>query len=272
MKSTDENLGIAIHIEPASPVELPRLIANLKSIENEYEKYSKDIFGAKSRDLNNLNVSSISPGSIDILLRPEILDVGVALTASFGPFDAAQYVFEFAQRIKTLIDTFSSQPDPETVSLNDCNNAINIVGNVVEAGGTQTISTVNVAGDLNLTLEITEDKAKKVLHNASRTKALLKLPSGETFNSQALQWKTFDKGPAKTEGQRSPDKGIIQELDPKPKPIFFEDGEEGLKSYIINSDENPYQMIYYVDVEVVTVDEKIKAYRIVRFRGTDPLN
>ena len=135
--------------------------------------------------------------------------------------------------------------------------AMNIALSVVEAGGKQTINHVNIQGDFQPVYTLDAKAAHQVMGNAADTKAILQHPAAERLNSQAMVWKTFDKSHARTEGQRSPDKGIIDEIDPSPKAILLGDDEAGMKVDILASDENPMQMIYFVDVEVVRVQQKI---------------
>jgi hypothetical protein len=86
-----------------------------------------------------------------------------------------------------------------------------------------------------------------------------------------MVWARLDRAPAKTEGS-SPDKGIIEEIDPKPKTILFTDELSYLKHQMISDEENPMQKVYFVDVEVSRVGGKVTAYRIVGFHGKDELD
>lgn len=275
MDMMPHKLGIAIHIEPKRPIELPKLLANLASVGSEYQLYSKNILGTSGKDASKLYVGSVKPGSIDIFLQPEFLDMakaGLVIATSSGSIDATSAVLDFGKHLTKLLNKFKSKPNPTDITIRECDNAMNMAQNVVESGGTQTINYINVQGDFQPLYEMDAESAHRVFENAAETKAILKLPAAERLNSQAMLWKTFDKSPARTEGQRSPDKGIIEEIDPAPKAILFGDDEAGLKADILASDENPMQMVYYVDVEIIRVEKKIKAYRIVNFQGKDPLH
>lgn len=275
METPHHKLGIAIHMEPKRPIELPHLLSNLASVSDEFRKYSKTILGTPNRDASKLYVGSVKPGSIDIFLQPEYLEIaraGLAIATSSGPVDAANALLDFGKRLGSLMETFERKPDSKDVSISECDNAMNISRNVVEAGGQQTINYVNVQGDFTPIVSLDTKTAGQVFNNAAETKATLKLPVAERRFSQAMVWKTFDKSHARTEGERSPDKGIIEEIDHAPKAILFGDDEAGMKTDILASDENPMQMIYYVDVEVVRVQHKIKAYRVIGFHGKEPLD
>jgi len=275
MEALPHKLGIAIHMESERPIELPQLLSSLASVGNEYQKYSKTILGISDKNASRLYVGSVKPGSIDIFLQPEYMEMaksGLAIATSSGPVDAANVLFDFGKRLGMLLETFKKKPDPKDVTISECDNAMNIAGNVVEAGGKQTINHVNIQGDFKPVYTLDARTAHQVIGNAADTKAALQLPAAERLSAQAMIWKTFDKSHARTEGQRSPDKGIIDEIDPAPKAILFGDDETGMKADIIASEESLMQMIYYVDVEVVRVQQKIKAYRIVGFHGKELLD
>ncbi|MTH95545.1 hypothetical protein [Roseibium sp. RKSG952] len=274
MSMLPHRLGLAIHIEPEKPIELTDLLSGLKSIGREYQHYSRNVLGVKDSDASKLYVGSVSPGSIDVFLQPEFIDnakTGLALLTSAGPVDAANAVLDFANKLGGLIKRFETKPDPKDVSIRECENVMNITKNTVDSGGSQVINYVNVKGDFSPIINISTDTAKNAFKNASEAKAELEFPKAERKNSVAMIWKTFDRSPGKTEGQRSPDKGLIEEIHPAAKSILFGDDEAGLKADILASDENPMLMLYYVDVEIVRVDDKIKAYRIVGFSGKEPL-
>src|SRR6185437_12179032 len=46
----------------------------------------------------------------------------------------------------------------------------------------------------------------------------------------------------------SPDRGRIEEIDLKPRPILFTDDMLFLKDRMIGDEENPYTKVYFVDV------------------------
>ena len=268
-------IGVAIHLEPDRPIELPHLLDGLNSVGDEYQKYSRMILGITDKTASKLYVGSVKPGSIDIFLQPELIEsvkAGLAIATSAGPVDAANALLDFTKRLGSLLDLFKAKPNPEDITIRECDNAINISRNVVEAGGQLTLNFVNIDGDSEQTHRLGGPEARRVFTNASEARAILKLPSAERKNSVAMVWKTFDKSHARIEGQRSPDKGIIEEIDPLPKAILFVDDEAGLKADILASEENPMLVVYYVDVEIIRIDGKIKAYRIAEYHGKELLD
>ncbi|MEM8541903.1 MAG: hypothetical protein AAGF25_13190 [Pseudomonadota bacterium] len=275
MKTPPYKCGLAIHIEPARQIELPILLKSLGGIGQEYSFFAKHVLGMPRKDDSKLYVGSVKPGSIDVLLQPEFFEAveqGLAVMTSNGPVDATKAMLEFGQRIGILLDKFKGKPNPEDVSIKECDNAINIANNTVEAGGTQTINMVNFEGEFRQVYKLEAKDAFDIVSNAIDTKALLTVPTAERRNSVALTWQTFDNSPARTEGAKSPDKGIIEEIENSPKSILFIDDETGMKSRILTASENPMHSVYFVDVEVVRVKKKIIAYRIVGFKGQEPLS
>ena len=81
----------------------------------------------------------------------------------------------------------------------------------------------------------------------------------------------MDRDAAKTQGS-SPDKALIEEIDSKAKSVFFADEFSYLKKEMIDNQDNPYQKVYFVDVEVSRIEGRVTAYRIVGFHGTDDID
>ena len=150
-----------------------------------------------------------------------------------------------------------------------CNDAINIVKPIAEHGGTQTFNAFY--GPVQQTI-ITLDspRARDILENAVRERSRLQNPEAERNQRVSMIWKRLDRDAAKTQGS-SPDKALIEEIDSKAKPVFFADEFSYLKKELIDNQDNPYQKVYFVDVEVSRIEGRVTAYRIVGFHGTDDM-
>jgi len=88
-----------------------------------------------------------------------------------------------------------------------------------------------------------------------------------------MVWSQLARDAAKTGGdKRSPDKGLIAEIDPKPHPVFFAEDMAYLKKEMIDDEENPYQKVFFVDVEIARLPgDRVGNYRIVGYHGKDDL-
>lgn len=169
-----------------------QLLSSLASVGDEYRKYSKTVLGVSGKDASKLYVGSVKPGSIDIFLQPEIIDLaktGLALTAAAGPVDAAKALLDFSKHLDQLLDKFKKPPNPKDTTISECDNALNIAKNVVEAGSSQTINFVNVEGDFQPVYTLNTSQAAQIAKNAHETKSILEFPAAERLNSQAMVWK-----------------------------------------------------------------------------------
>jgi len=252
---------LQLHIEPQHPIVLNDLTAALGSLARQYQDFALERDFAKRVADAKLLVASAQPGSIDISLVPEL----AALIAQ------AEVIEKFAGHIKWLLDLFQG-PGAGTadVSIKDCDDAINIVKPIAEEGGEQTFNVINGEVTVNV-LTVDANDARKIVEGAAQRKAVLQFPEAERRQRVSMIWTRLDREKAKTEGRSSPDKALIEEIDPKPRPVFFTDEMSYLKEEMVQDEENPMQKVYFVDVEVSRVEGKPTAYRVVGYHGKDDL-
>jgi hypothetical protein len=218
-----------------------------------------------------LLVPSVSPGSIDINFVP---DLSSALIFATPIISDLQIVSDFAGHIKWLLEKFlhleaTHVEDKREITVRDCDDATNIVKRIAEHGGSQAFNVYNGPVVQNI-ITYTVSVARSIVEDAARHKAQLQFPQAERKQRVSMVWDRLDRAAAKTE-EGSPDKGIIGEIDLKAKPILFTDELSYLKKEMIYDEENPMQKVYFVDVEVSRVGDRITAYRIVGFHGKDEL-
>lgn len=268
--------ALNLHIEPKNPIELEDMLASLAALGRRYQNYAKDEFDLTRGENARLFVSSIKPGSIDISLIPDLVDAGKAgagAIAAVGAGDFVEAVKGFAASIDTLLKTFSkptSAASAPELTVKDCDDAVNIVKPIANAGGTQTFNVNNVQGDQILVFNINSPQANRIMDNALHHREALLLPETETRKSVALVWQKIDKSDARVAGSRSPDKGRIEEIDRGAKSVLFDESIASVKGEIMA--DALLQMVYYVDVEIVRVNDRIQAYRVIKYHGKEPLD
>ncbi|KAB1087365.1 hypothetical protein F4V91_13590 [Neorhizobium galegae] len=269
--------ALNLHIEPKDPIELDDMLASLATLGKRFQTFAREELADEFRRDPKLYVSSIKPGSIDISLIPDFIDAGKAAAGAVvavGAGDTAEAVKGFAESIKGLLDIFrkpeATKKEQDGVSIRDCDDAVNIVKPIAASGGSQTFNVNNNHGTQIFQFNMSSPDANRIIQNALEKKASLLLPQTETRASVALVWQKIDKSLARTDGATSPDKGRIDEIDAGAKSILFAEDMAAVKAEIM--DDAMLKMVYYVDVEVVRVDDKIKAYRVIRYHGKDPLN
>jgi hypothetical protein len=272
VRRESESAVLTFHIEPDSPLEVSELTDALGSLSRQYERFAiQEGMADKARDARLL-IANVAPGSIIVNFIPD-WDTISAVAAPMVPeaFHRAELVVKFAKRVKRVLDYFldEKKPPASEITIKDCDDATNIVRPVAEHGGQQTFVTVN--GDVhNTVLTVNAADAVKIIESASKKKMELLAVDGSKAQRVAMVWSQLARDAARTDGKKSPDRGIISEIDLKSHPIFFTDDMAGLKAEMIDNEENPYQKVFFVDVDISRVPSGgIGNYRITAFHGSD---
>lgn len=271
IESEIESRGLQLHIEPERSVEASDLAKALRSIERQYELFAlrEGIVTRPSQAI--LRVSSFKPGSLDIFFNPEI----VGSLTGFEPLAAGlMTIVKFGESLKKLLELFKSDKKPSadagsSITVKDCDDAINIAAPIAKHGGIQIFNNITNHGTINL-LAVSQKDAIEIMEGASATKAKLREPESKRRQKVALIFTQIDRNEAKTAGTRSPDQGMIQEIDQKPHSILFIDELAYVKQDIIFG-ENPLKKIFFVDVDIVEVEDNIVAYRVVALHGVQDI-
>ena len=268
----DTGAQLQLHLAPREPIEVYELTDALTALRRQYHIYVDRELKLEKGSQAKLLVSSVAPGSIDINLLPQLVhDTVVAATPIVTQLTV---VNNFAKHVKSLLDTFSGKEKKDAkpsdqITVGDCNDAIAIIKPVAEHGGSQTFNTYN-GPVIHQTFNVDAIEARQVIENAIRTRSELQFPEAERRQRVPMMWSRLDRNPAKSQGS-SPDKTIIDEIDPQPKSVFFADEFLYLKKTMIEETDRPFQTVYYVDVEVSRVAGKVMSYRVVGYHGNDEI-
>lgn len=270
MAERKEVLGgvyLQLHLEPNEPLEVSELAGALNAFARRYQTFAAAEEADGTATSGRLLVASVAPGSIDINFIPDAL----AATAPLIPamVNQAATLAKFATSLKTLIEAFAGKkPVPADVTVKDCEDVVNIVKPTADHGGSQVFNVFN-GPTIYQTVEVAAPEAQRAVEGAVRKKAELQFPQQATRQRVSMIWKRLDRGDAKIEGKRSPDLGLIEEIDPKPHAIMFTDEMSYLKREMIGDEENPMLRVYFVDVEISRVAERVTSYRITGYHGSD---
>lgn len=254
-----------LHIEPVQPIELTDMLKALAAIGHQFEAYVSAEGLAPAKDAKLL-ISSVKPGSIDIGLLPDFATLG-GLVAPAMVY--SEPVLGFIGAVKGLLDKFRSKGE-EGVTVKDCTDAANIVKPIAQSGGIQTFN-VYTGTVYQSQFVITAPDAREIFNNAIEARAVLEAGNSDIVQRVALVWHGMDTGDARTDGKRSPDKAIIEDIDKKERPVFFQDDFSHLKKAMIDDQENPYKKVYFVDVAISRVAGKVVSYRVIGYHGSEDL-
>lgn len=267
----DDVSQLQLHLEPREPIVVYELTGALSALWRQFQFFVESEYILAKGGQPRLLVTSVAPGSIDISFLPDIKDAFAVTAPMVTQLDA---VVGFANHIEDLLGRFRGKKTEDSkegseVSIRDCDDAISIVKPVAEHGGSQTFN-VYKGPVLQQTFNIDAPDARNIVESAIKERAALQSPQAERRQRVPLVWSRLDRNPAKQHGS-SPDKGIIDEIDPKPKSVFFTDELSYLKKVMIEGSEQPFQTVYFVDVEVSRVSGKVVSYRVMGYHGSDVL-
>jgi len=269
--AVERDIQLQMHLAPKEPIAVYELTAALSSMWRQYSIFAEKNYDLAKPSQIKLFVSSVSPGSIDISLLPDLKD---ALAISAPIVSQLAVVNGFANHVKELISTFSAKKadpgkDSDDITVKDCDYVINITKPVAEHGGTQTFN-VYKGPVLHQTFNVTAPEARQMIESAGRKKAELQFPEAERHQRVPMVWNRLDRNPAKQQGS-SPDKAVIYDIDERPRSVFFTDELSYLKKDMVEGESQPFQKVYHVDVEVSRVNGKVMSYRVVGYHGSDDL-
>lgn len=265
---------LRLHIETVHSIAAEELAQALTAYDRQYRDFalSEGLVGRPADA--RLLVSSVSQGSIDISFIPELAAVGMTLLPLV---DQATIALKFGDQLLELLKHFRGDkqlPPTVSVEVKDCDDVSNIVSPVADNGGSQTFMVVNGGVTVNQ-ITVTQSEAQKIRRRAQKQRADLvvpEVPAVETRRAVPLTWHQLAKDAPKTQGKRSPDQGVIQEIDDGAHAVLFTHDTAHLKSELIGDGENPYRMIYFVDVEVSRIASKVVSYRVLDFHGKQELS
>jgi hypothetical protein len=261
---TEQNL-LKFYIKPLEPINADELALALFSLQRQYQIFGNQL--GLGRVDARLRVDSVSRGSIDIGLLTDIFFAGSVMLPLI---EKAELVAKFADHIRSLIKVFTGteRPLPGEISVRDCEDTINILRPVAEHGGSQVFITIN-GGVQNNFFETSADEARIGIASAASEKVAIQRTYAERHNGVSMIWNRLDRDRARTIGKRSPDQGLITDIDAKPHAVLFTDEMSHIKSEMIADEANPYQTVYFVDVEVSRVLDRVAAYRVVGYHGKE---
>jgi len=259
---------LQLYLEPSEPIEVSELTGALGALARQYQSFAVENSLARKPSDARLLVSSVSPGSIDISFYPD-LAAFFASAPMLELIEKADLIAKFAGMLKDLFDRFTKK-ESEGITVKDCDDAINIMRPIANHGGTQTFNTINGGVTVNITT-IGAPEASMIMEAAVQQKALLQTSDAEIRQSVPMLWKRVDRDDTKPEAKSTPDRALIEEIDPKPHAVFFTDEMSGIKKQMIGDESNPLLTVYFVDVSVSRIAGKVVSYRIIGYHGKDQL-
>jgi hypothetical protein len=237
---------LQLHLEPSKPIEVSELTGALAALARQYQSFAVQNHLAKRPSEARLLVQSVAPGSIDISLYPD-LAAYLAAAPMLALVEKAELIAKFGKTLKALFELFKKRkahPLAEDISVKDCEDVINIAKPIANNGGTQTFNTINGGVVINNIFTMSAAEASLITTAAIEQKALLQSSNAEVKERVPMVWKRLDRDETRPEAKTTPDRALIEEVDPKSHPVFFTDEMSAIKKQMITDYEaNPYQTV-----------------------------
>lgn len=268
-KKSMENLALQdtallVHIEHSKPIEINDLTKTLNAIGGLYSRFALEN-GANQEIANaKLYVQKIQEGSIDIVFT--LQDVALALPIIAG----VNTIVEFYKHIKGLFNKIKNKDkDLPRLTKKDCQDihdvfSISAKDNkgiiAFDIGNKKQINFKNSTFN-NCTFNYTNSN---LLQNQTREleQEIIEQNTNTTFSKVLMKLYQLQNTEKETKGN----KAIISNISNKKLPVYFATNE--LKQNILFAGENPINKLFVVDVELQTIENIPKAYKITALYET----
>jgi len=258
--TNSNDIRLIVEINNSKPLELLDLTKSLISLANQFNSYvARDGESKEDREAK-LYVKEIRSGSV-------ILELIEFASKTVIPFiENASTIIGFAKHIKSAYDFIlgKTTEKPTEFTHNDYRDLSQIVNPVAMDTASQLNINTTINNNIEYHVHINSTEANAAQNLIEKLDAQLKIsePANDTKTKVLL---TLFQTRADTKAKTG-NKGIIEDLSPKPYNILFEN--EDINQQMLHQEFNPYEKVFVVDVQVQHVSGKIAAYKIVKFHET----
>lgn len=244
-----EEYKLTIEIKNTKPVELVDLTDSLLSLADEYKRFLVSQQGPILAEEVKLYVKEIKTGSI-------VTDI-IAIAPGLLPF--AQYamtLIDFSDYIKKVVKFFlgEEEQDPK-IDKRSYENLSRFLEPVAKDHASQLNCHTTINGNVSLVVNVKSVEANALQNTFRKKIAALQEPVTGLKKNVLLYWYQARNDPKSQAGDRA----IIESISKGPvKAVMTED----IKSKMLGSPENPFQLAYLVDVEVETINSKPSIYKV----------
>lgn len=244
--------SITYTIDFDKPIELNEYTQSLNAFAAEYKKFIREKYGSEQPIDAKLHIEKISEGSIETTLV-EYAVVGIPFLQNINT------IVEFGKSVKMIYDHFLGRNVGEELPKYDVE-TLNHLKSIVQPGtDVGNKITIHVQGnDNNVQVLVADDLTASALSDRiNKEKKLLESPSLLIHEKQSFYFVQAKKDLSDKKGNY----GKIESITSSRLRVIFAD--EDLKSQMITGEHNPFNTIFIVDVEVQTIKEKPKVYKIL---------
>lgn len=234
-------------LEHEGPIPLAEFTSALQRLAM---RYTREVKASEPDQEPRLYISEITKGSVVIAF--------VAAGAIMTGLGGANTLFTFAQNLKKMVGHFTGKGDKITVTKADCDDMRALASPVIHTvnGGIH----LHIGRDALAVLELNQAQAFEADNRAALERMALSQQEENLKPGVLLVWDQVRNAPGVEVG-RSPDRGVIFEIDKRPRQVTFASDE--LKTRMGWHGFNPFDKAFVVDVKVMVGPGGPLAYRVL---------
>jgi len=271
----EEGDRLIITLDPGQPVELTDLADSFAALSRIYERH----YRSGSDDAPRLFVTKLETGSV----IAEIAPYGVMM-GGIAMMDGGMIVTDFANRVWRGISYFTGWgKDTKLLEAPSKEDAADLkeftrplVGKTGARLGIKQARYEKTDGEKKTVVEYKFDEAELNKASVNMDKALAlpapKKPEDEDQDDKIrsevmLFLEQANRGPGKEKG-RTGDRGRVPDISDKVLPVYFRQSIQGLKEKMLQGKDNPFAMVFVVDIYATRMDGEIKGYTVTEIHDS----
>jgi hypothetical protein len=271
----EEGDRLIVTLDPGQPIELEDLAGSFAALARLYARH----YRSKSDDAPKLFVTRLETGSVIAEIVPlSVLMGGIAI------MDGGLVVTDFANRVWRGIRYFAGIRDGKEVNPPSREDAADLkeftrplLGKAGASLGIVQARYEKTDGDRRVVVEYRFDEAELNRAAINIDKALeAPSKSDEDLDSDSkirtevmLFLEQANRGPGKEKG-RTGDRGMVPDISENIVPVYFRQSIQGLKERMLQGEQNPFEMVFVVDVHPIRVAGEVKGYTVTEIHDSFP--
>lgn len=243
-------------IDFKEPIEVHEFTKSLNAFSNEYKKFIQEEYGSEHPVDAKLHIEKIQEGSV-LTTFAEYAIYGVPFLGNINT------VMDFGNHLKALYSVFSGRTDIEVLPKYDSKDLSNIADIIAPGTNIGNHTTIEVKGDNNnvqvVILDADDKDANAITNRINKAKKEIKDPKSNKFTKELFYFEQAKKDINSKVGNY----GVIESITHEKLRVIFEDDKKDKKA-MLKGNINPLKCMFIVDVEVKTVKDEPKVYKILK--------
>ena len=261
---------IIIHYGAKEAIDLEELSASFSAVARQHRKVWRAQGRKGSPSDVRLFVTKVDSGSIEI-------EIAAALFILQQLYTAADYTLVFdslTQRLKSFLGYFArGEVRPTDLTPSDTSDLGHFIRPLTGRSGASLrvrraryrsrSNDVEVIAEYEFDEPELENAERNIAKELEGTKEL----TSETHRNVLMYWHQTNKDEAREKGKTG-DLAVIPIISHDPVPVLFPSENAFLKGDMMDTENNPFLMAFYVDVSVQYVDGEPTAYGLLELRDS----